>query len=106
MAQTSTLATALLDPQGNDTIHTLYKQVMRAGLSDNERQLIKAGATSKSLQVDGSIWTRLCALAFCCLGDLDPAISYNAATACFQFAAGEVNGPVHLTHPAAQSHHL
>lgn len=99
VAQTSTLATALLDPQGNDTIHTLYKQMQQAGLSDNERQLIKAGATSKSLQVDGSIWTRLCTLAFCCLGDLDPAISYNAATACFQFAAGEVNGPVQLTTP-------
>lgn len=94
-----TTAPTLLDPQGNDTIHTLYKRLQRCCITPNEQLLMQAGATSKGMQQDGSIWTRLCALAYCCLGDAAPEITYAAATGCFQLEAGDATLGLHLSTP-------
>jgi SNF2 family DNA or RNA helicase len=84
-----TTATPLLDPEGNDTIHALYKRMQKRCTTENEHLLIRAGATSKGMQQDRSIWTRICALAYCHLGDVPPALSYCGATGCFQLEIGD-----------------
>ncbi len=98
-ADIGTTATDLLDLKGSGTIHTLYKRMQQRCITPNEQQLLHAGATSKGMQQDGSIWTRLCALAYCCLGDAAPEITYAAAAGCFQFEAGDAALGLHLSTP-------
>jgi len=92
-------AASLLDPQGNDAVHTLYKRMEQRCLTPNEQLLIQAGTTSKGLQQDGSVWTRLCALAYCRLGDSAPEVSYDAAAGCFQLEVGEDTADLHISTP-------
>ncbi|MDD2463146.1 MAG: DEAD/DEAH box helicase [Desulfobulbus sp.] len=94
-----TTATTLLDPMGSDSIHTLYNRMQQRCITKNEQLLIKAGMTSKGLLQEGAIWTRLCALAYCCVGDAAPDISYSAATGCFQFEIGDDNTDLHISTP-------
>ena len=69
------MATALLAPEGSGPLLALYKQMQQRCTTENKQLLIEAGTTSKGLQQDGSIWTRLCALAYCRYGDTAPDIS-------------------------------
>jgi SNF2 family DNA or RNA helicase len=51
------------------------------------------------MRQDGSIWTRLGALAYCCLGDMPPSITYCPATGCFQLEAGDDDSGLHISTP-------
>nr|WP_321466670.1 DEAD/DEAH box helicase [uncultured Desulfobulbus sp.] len=99
LANRGTTATALLAPEASDRIHALYERMRQRCLTKNEQVLIKAGMSSKGLQQDGSVWTRLCALAFCGFADASPMISYSAATGCFQFEVGENKTGLHISAP-------
>ena len=82
--QTPYIATGLLLPDGAQEIQTVFQQLQQRSLSANEKQLLKAGATSKGLQLDSSLWSRLCSLAFCCMPELSPSVRYSESKRAFQ----------------------
>jgi len=55
----------------------LYKTAQQISLSENERELVAVGSSSRALNRDTSIWSRICALFYGLGGEKLPGISYE-----------------------------
>ena len=97
-------ATALLDPDTTNEPHTLFAQLQKRCTTSNEQKLLQAGATSKGLQEDGSLWSRLCTLVFVRLGATKPHVRYLPENEEFELSVNEEQAGITLSLPLPRSH--
>ena len=94
--QTGSSSAAVLDTDDADHISPLFEKLQQRCTTKNEQLLIKAGATSKGAQQDSSVWTRLCTLAYCRIGDTPPQISYSSEKGCFQLELDDIHSGLQI----------
>ncbi len=61
----------------------LYKTTQKISLTETERELVSKGSSSRALNRDTSIWSRLCALFYGLGGEKLPGISYEKESGLF-----------------------
>ncbi|MBM9615993.1 DEAD/DEAH box helicase [Desulfobulbus rhabdoformis] len=89
-------ATELLAPEVPEELQHLFSQMQNRCTTSNEQQLIKVGATSKGLQHDASLWTRLCRAAFSRLGDGVPTVTHTGTPEAFVLSINDNQAGVSL----------
>ncbi|MCP3890145.1 MAG: DEAD/DEAH box helicase [Desulfobulbaceae bacterium] len=58
-------------------LYRIYKELQTFSFSQNEKQLVARGQSSRALKRDTSAWSHICALFYCIHGDDGPEVSYD-----------------------------